>query len=462
MTRSLRARLVLATALVLAGALGLFWGALYLSFARALRRQFDERLAADARALAGLAELPPDGPWEFDPPVRSASAVAYYEVWTDEGGVLARSPALGTRDLPRTAVGTEAAVTADVVLPDGRPGRRLQVDLAPRQEEPSIPATPRHVTVVVAGPTGELDQTLRLFRYWGGGLGLAVLTAGISAAAIAVRRGLRPLAEIAAEIDRIDERSLALRLPVEAVPAEMRTAVGKLNEALARLEESFARERRFSSDVSHELRTPLAGLRSILEVAASRERDGAAYRAALGEALAVSAQMQRLVEDLLLLARLESGQVPVHPEAVALRGLASQCLGTYAARAEERRLRCENQVPSEATVVSDREKLRLVVCNIIANAVAYTAEGGTVRVNSDPKAGLVLEVWDSGPAVAPADLPRLFERFFRAEASRSGSGESCGIGLSLVRALGDVLGLAVTAENTTDGGVRFRLSGPAA
>jgi two-component system heavy metal sensor histidine kinase CusS len=451
-TGSLRARLMGATAFVLAGALGLFWDALYFSFARALRREFDERLATDARALASLVEVPASGVWEMDPPSSGPSQVPYYELWTDDGRTLARSPHLGEHDLPRT--GGPAA--ADTVLPDGSRGRRLQVELAPREEGP--PAGPgHHLTVVVARSTDELERTLRLIRYRGGAAGLLAMIVGLSAIGLAVRRGLKPLERLAADIAAIDERSLGRRLPMAGVPRELRTTVARLNEALARLEESFTRERRVSADVSHELRTPLAALRSILEVAASRERDGAAYRAALDEALAVAAQLQRLVDDLLMLTRLEAGLAPVNREPVCLHDVVAECLRLHAPGARGRQLQCENTIPADLTVTSDRDKLRLVASNLIANAVQYTETGGTIAVRADPAAGIVLEVADSGPPIPAADLPRVFERFFRAEAARSGNGQNCGIGLSVVQAVCAVLSLRATAENTLDGGVRFRI-----
>jgi signal transduction histidine kinase len=455
-TGSLRSRLVAATALVLAGALGLFWGALYFSFARALRREFDERLATDARALASLVEVPSPGAWEMDPPPLGPSQVPYYEMWTDEGKVLARSPLLGERDLLRRVGTDRGPAVGDLALPDGGRGRQLQIDLPPREEGQKA-GPGHHLTVVVARSTDELEQTLRLIRYRGGALGVLAMIVGLSAIGLAVRRGLKPLDRLAADIAAIDERSLGRRLPDAAVPRELRTTVARLNEALARLEESFTRERRVSADVSHELRTPLAALRSILEVAASRERDGAAYRAALAEALAVAAQLQRLVDDLLMLTRLEAGLAPVNRERVRLHDVVAECLRLHAPAARGRQLRCENAVPPDLTVTTDRDKLRLVASNLIANAVQYTETGGTVGVRADPAAGIVLEVADSGPPIPAADLPRVFERFFRAEAARSGNGQNCGIGLSVVQAVCTALSLRATAENTLDGGVRFRI-----
>jgi two-component system heavy metal sensor histidine kinase CusS len=106
--------------------------------------------------------------------------------------------------------------------------------------------------------------------------------------------------------------------------------------------------------------------------------------------------------------------------------------------------------------MSDRDKLRLVLRNLLANAVEYTAAGGRVVVSGDD--GAILDVYDSGPAIPPQVLPRLFERFFRADGARAGGGAHCGIGLALVEALCVPLGLSASAANAADGGVRFRLA----
>jgi len=241
---------------------------------------------------------------------------------------------------------------------------------------------------------------------------------------------------------------------VPDLPRELEPAVAKLNELLARLDDSFARERRFTADVSHELRTPLAGLRSLLEVAASRERTAPEYRAVIGEAMDIVRQMHVLAEDLLMLARLDARQVEVVNEPIALRAFVEDTWRPLAARALERRLVFENAVSPEATLVSDRDKLRLVLRNLLSNATAYTEPGGRIEVRSAEDC--VFEVWDSGPVIPSEVLPRLFERFFRADGARSGGSHS-GIGLALVQAVCAPLRMAVTAGNAQAGGVHFRV-----
>ena len=211
-----------------------------------------------------------------------------------------------------------------------------------------------------------------------------------------VRRGLQPARAVATEIGRLDASRLDRPIATFGLPSEIAPIVGKLNELLARLSASFARERRFTADVSHELRTPLSALRTTLEVAASQHRPAADYRAAIADATALAIQMQALVANLLLLARLDARQIAVAAEPVDLHRLVEECWRRYEAEAAERRLRFTIQLPADCVVESDPEKLRIVVMNLLSNAAAYTAPGGSITV----RGGSGTRCWRS-PTAAP-------------------------------------------------------------
>jgi two-component system heavy metal sensor histidine kinase CusS len=448
---TLRLRLTLSIVLVLLVVLGGFSLLLYAGFARALWQGLDERLDTEARALAEMAEEHAPGAFDFElegisalPEFDARQPLAYFEIWRPDGSVLVRSPSLAGRDL----VGGGSA------LPDGRRGRLLTASRPAHWVGHAGAEQRRNLRVTIARGTENEEAALARLRrlLWALG-GLAVLVAA-AASAFTVWRGLRPAATLAGALDRVDARHLGERIEVPRLPQELQPAVAKLNELLARLDESFARERRFTADVSHELRTPLAGLRSLLEVTASRERTAPEYRAVIGEAMDIVRQMHALAEDLLMLARLDARQVEVLNEPIALRAFVDETWRPLDARARERRLVFENTVSPAATLTSDRDKLRLVLRNLLANAAAYTEAGGRIEVRSGD--GCVLEVWDSGPVIPAEILPRLFERFFRADGARSGGNHS-GIGLALVQEVCAPLRLAVKAANAPAGGVHFRV-----
>ena len=466
MRRSLGLRLTVALVGVLTV---LFVGlslVLHVVFARALYRQFDGRLLGDAAAIAGMAEdESPEVEFESEslPDFDRARRPSYFEAWLDDGKVLARSPSLRERDLARP--GRPAApVFADLALPDGRAGRGvefrqpLRIEAALRPDGTASRVSAKFVTVVVARGTEELVETLAMVRGWLFSLTLLSLLAASGVALLVVSRGLRSTRALAAKISELDASRLDSVLPSEGLPDEIAPVVAKINQLLVRLRESFMREKRFTADVSHELRTPLAGLRTTLEVAASRERAAPEYRAAIEQAGAVVLELQALCENLLALARLDARLVPLRPQKVPLRTLVQACWNAFQLPAHQRNLTFENEIDSESVVEIDPDQLRIIVSNLLSNAATYTAPGGTIRVrggrfvNAQPD--LLLAVLNTGPPIPDDLLPLVFNRFVRGDATRS-TGVHCGIGLALVRGVSDALGLDVVAQNTADGGVSF-------
>jgi signal transduction histidine kinase len=449
---SLRSRLT-GTVLVTVGAVLVALAVvLYAAVQSTAWRQHDEALLARAQALAAIAEHDDEG-YEMSLPREPAGQrPSYIEVWRLDGKVLARSASLASADLPRKA-GPLGAEFSDVTLPDGRAGRMVVLHFLPRDEASRARAEP--LVLVLAEGTEAIDTAVASLRGWFLVLGLAALGAIALVTAWSLGRGLRPLTDLAARIEEIDVRRLTTRLPADGQPAELVAPIHKLNELLARLESSFTRERQFTGDVSHELRTPLAGLRTLLEVTALADRSAPEYAAAIGSALAVVKQLGVLVENLLSLARLDAGQLAIEIEEVALRGLVDDCWKPHAALASSRSLRFSNSVPMNAIVRTDREKLRIVLGNLLANAAEYTDAGGWIEVNGI--SGGVLEVADSGPAIPDDQIERVFDRLWRGDVARSGTGLHCGIGLSLARALCESLSLSLTVASTTDR-VVFRLT----
>jgi signal transduction histidine kinase len=465
MRRSLRLRLTVAIVGVLTVLFLCLSLVLHALFARALYRQFDGRLLGDAVAIAGMAEdESPQVEFESEslPEFEGGRRPAFFEAWLDDGRVLARSPSLGARDLARPARSPAPGFT-DLALPDGRAGRGVELRQPLRIEAPPLPdgrpsrVSPRFVTVVVARGTEDLVETLALVRRWLIGLTLASLLAASGVALLVVSRGLRSTRALAAKISDLDASRLDSVLPSEGLPDEIAPVVAKINELLVRLQESFLREKRFTADVSHELRTPLAGLRTTLEVAASRERAAPDYRAAIAQAGAVVLEMQALCENLLALARLDARLVPLRPQQVPLRALVQTCWQAFQLPAHQRRLTFENEIDPDSVVEIDPDQLRIIVSNLLSNAASYTAAGGTIRVRGGLANGqpdLLLAVLDSGPPIPDDLLPLVFDRFVRGDATRA-AGVHCGIGLALVRGVSDALGLDVVAQNTSDGGVSF-------
>jgi signal transduction histidine kinase len=429
----------------------------------ALQRQFDDHLLGDATAVAGMAE-DEGGGTEFEyeslPEFERAELPAYYEAWLDDGTVVARSPSLGTKDLARPPNRPSTPVFTSGSLLDGRPGRTVYLRQPLRVEVDG--ATPqrsdRAVVVAVTRGTEGLARVLSSVRRWLLGLAGLTLLGASAVGLLAVGRGLRSTRDLGAKIGSLDPVRLAPISPAADLPTELQPLVDKLNELLARVAASLDREKRFTADVSHELRTPLGALRVTLDVIRSRERTAPELSQALAEVDVVVRQMQTLCENLLALARFDSGQVSVRQVPVGLRALVDACWFPLAEAAGRRELRFRNELDPDAQASTDPEQLRLVIANLLSNAVTYAARGGEIVVRRPATGGEgLLQVYDSGPPIPEEHLPHVFERFFRSDPARS-DGIHCGIGLALVQTIAATLRLEVAAENTADGGVSFSVS----
>lgn len=232
-----------------------------------------------------------------------------------------------------------------------------------------------------------------------------------------VRRGLRPLSTLVDRAQRIDASSLQLRFPFDDMPAELLPIVLRLNDLLARMESSFARERRFSADVAHELRTPIAELRTLAEVALKWPDDN---RHALQDALAIALQMESIATGLLTLARCEGSLLPMHPENVSLGALFREVYQPLEAKARAKELTVSLDVPSDAYWLTDRVMLRSIFHNLLFNAVDHSQPASAIKARMERNgAGERLWISNTNTGLSPQDLPHLFDRFWQKESARS-------------------------------------------
>ncbi|MBW7935289.1 MAG: HAMP domain-containing protein, partial [Gemmatimonadaceae bacterium] len=246
-------------------------------------------------------------------------------------------------------------------------------------------------------------------------------------------RALRPVDEIIGEVSAItDGRSLHRRLPQDEGDDELARLSATLNAMISRLEQSFAALRRFTADASHELKTPLTVLRADIERAMSAGPRSTEGLIALEEALQETTRMADLVESLLTLARADEGRFDLHREAVALRPLVLDVAETAQILGEEAGLKVRVEALEEATVMGDALRLRQLFLNLVTNAVKYTPRGGHVDLSLLRRGDWAeFAVRDTGVGIAGADLPYVFDRFWRADRARSRSGERFGVGLGL-------------------------------
>jgi two-component system OmpR family sensor kinase len=323
-------------------------------------------------------------------------------------------------------------------------------------------------TLIVAIPLDDVQSTLQRLVVVMLVVGAVVLMAVAALARWRVRHGLRPLEEMGRTAGAIAAGDLTRRVE----PADDRTEVGRLglalNAMLTQIESAFEerraseeRLRRFVADASHELRTPLTSIRGYAELfrrgAADRPEDLAK---AMGRIEAEASRMGVLVEDLLLLARVD-GSRPLERERLDLTALAAEAVGDARIVAPGRPV--ELVAEDAVAVIGDRVRLRQVLDNLLDNVRAHTPEGvrAIVRVAADGERA-VLTVEDDGPGLDVEDPDQVFERFFRTDASRARSSGGSGLGLSIVAAVVAAHGGTVAADRSRLGGARFRVVLPLA
>ncbi len=322
--------------------------------------------------------------------------------------------------------------------------------------------------LLIAIPLSDVAQTLhRLLFIEALASGLIVVLVG-GAALVLVRAGLRPLEDIGEVAGAIAEGDLSRRVPL----AEERTEVGRLglslNAMLGQIQSAFearqaseARLRRFVADASHELRTPLTSIRGYAELF----RRGAAERPddlekAMRRIEEESARMGVLVDDLLLLARLDQGR-PLDREPVDLVRVAADAVDDARATTPDRAISLE--APEHLVIEGDELRLRQVAANLVANACQHTPVEAPVVVRvATSDADAVLEVADSGPGLDAEAAQKVFERFYRADPSRTRSGGGSGLGLSIVAAIAEAHGGSATVDSTPGVGACFRIVLPMA
>jgi heavy metal sensor kinase len=328
----------------------------------------------------------------------------------------------------------------------------------------SLPFTARDGSryVIETGASYEsVEDTLRgLLLTLAVGLPVMIAVAALGGYWI-MRRALRPLDEIAVAAERITSRNLSERMPSPRSDDEIERLSFALNRMIARLEESFQYIRRFTADASHELRTPLTVLRGELEAIAQRPRLDDEARVAVGSSLEETERLSRIVESLLAISRLDAGETQMERARFDLAELAATTAEQMRLLAEDKRVRLECRADGRVEVVGDRARLKQVVVNLVDNAIKYTPEGGAVAVAVSAKDGSAMMLVEDNGVGVPADaLPHLFERFYRVDKARSRQMGGAGLGLAIVKSIVAAHGGQVKVESAEAKGSRFTVELP--
>ncbi|MEY2429300.1 MAG: two-component system, OmpR family, sensor kinase [Verrucomicrobiota bacterium] len=372
-----------------------------------------------------------------------ASKSFYYVVWFRDGTILSRS----------------AAAPAEVSRPARAPesgGARIRG--AAREVFHYTP--PGECILVGCDITPELAELRRLAGFLLGAGG-GVLLFGLAGGWWLSTRAIRPIRDISATAARIATGDFSQRIPAADTDSELGQLAGVLNSTFARLEAAFEQQARFTSDAAHELRTPVSVMLTQTQGVLTKERPAAEYRETVEACQRAAQRMRRLIESLLELARLDARQESMKRGQVDLAQTAGDCIALLGPLAAERRIAIHADLPATGCQ-GDADRLGQVITNLLTNAIHYNQEGGEVRVVARQENGeATLTVSDTGPGISEAELPHLFERFWRADKSRTGASGRTGLGLAIAKSIVDAHAGSIEVKSEPGKGSSFVVRIPA-
>jgi len=314
--------------------------------------------------------------------------------------------------------------------------------------------------ILVGRDIGDDLAGIRRFAWLLVGAGAVVLTLGLSGGWWITSRALRPIGDISATAAKIATGDLAQRIPTEDADSELGDLARVLNTTFSRLQASFARQAQFTADAAHELRTPVTVLLTHAQNGLAGDCANEEHREAFEASQRAAQRMRRLIESLMILARIDSGEAATAREVCALDQIARESTELLRPLAQAQGITLESEF-SPAACQGNPEQLGQVVTNLVSNAIYYNRPAGRVRVKVATEAGgAVLTVVDTGLGIGPDDLPRIFDRFYRADKARANALGRTGLGLAITQAIVHAHGGAIEVATVPGEGSTFTVRLP--
>ena len=439
---------------------------LYLVLVSELEKSTDLFLADKVHVLCTMLRERPDDRDALREEVELESAARKYErfyirLLDDRNTSLLMTPGMADQlDLAQLASQTQSHPGRTIQM-KGRDGQAFRVTSV---SAPVGSPAAQTDTLQIAIDVSQKEALLARYRFWFWAILVAAFVIFPLVGYKIARHGIRPVEEMATTARHISSTNLRERILAEGYPFELASLARTFNQMLDRLEESFERISRFSADIAHDLRTPVNNIRGEAEVALVRARGVGEYRDVIESCLEEAVRLSDLIGDLLFLARAESPLSHLRRERVNVGELLGGVREYYEASAAdgEVSLTLTTTVAGEPVIAElDRTLLQRAVGNLVSNALAHTPPGGAVVLGMNVDFSTIrIEVSDTGVGIPAEALPRVFDRFFRVDSSRSQSSGGTGLGLAIVRSIALLHGGNVEISSQPGQGTRVTLHMP--
>ncbi|MGA2456570.1 MAG: heavy metal sensor histidine kinase [Terriglobales bacterium] len=448
---------------------------LYLVLVSELEKSTDLFLADKVHVLQTMLRERPDDQDALREEIELESAARRYEQFyirlLDERNTpLLMTPGMADQlDLVQLASQTQSRPDRTIRM-KGRDGQTFRVTSA---SAPVSSLATQTDTIQIAIDVSQKKKLLARYRFWFWAILLSTFAIFPLVGYQIARHGIRPVEEMATTARHISSTNLRERILPEGYPFELASLASTFNQMLDRLEESFDRISRFSADIAHDLRTPVNNIRGEAEVALARARSANEYRDVIESCLEEAVRLSDLIGDLLFLARAESPLAHLHRERVDLGELLGGVREYYEASAAVGGVSLTTTVGDEPVIAEvDRTLLQRAVGNLVSNALAHTPPGGAVVLGTNTDVSntdlsnkdfstIRIEVSDTGVGIPAEALPRVFDRFFRVDSSRSQGSGGTGLGLAIVQSIALLHGGKVEISSQPGQGTRVTLHMPA-
>lgn len=270
-------------------------------------------------------------------------------------------------------------------------------------------------------------------------------------------RSLKPIKRISSTAQKIAKGDLSGRIKTDDTESELGQLTSVLNDTFSKLQKSFEHQVRFTADASHEMRTPVAVILAKCQFALNRERSNEKYKETIQTCHDSAQHMRTLIDSLLELSRVDSGQFEILRQPGDYSSLAQECANLLQPLAEKRSITMECELsPSRGEF--DSQRMRQVFINLLSNAVKYNHDGGTITLTVQAsEEATTISVKDTGPGISKDQIPHLFERFYRADKARTNRRESTGLGLSITKAIIEAHGGTIEVDTKIGVGSVFRI-----